>query len=373
MNSVMKISAEDDDLNFIEEWMKISRNYCTVDPDFCDDSSLQTDENHDWTEDLKLFSEEKVATVQSFLRELKDYTTEEEIESVNWQKYNYEQSKAIRFIREKYNNNETYHLIITGGPGTGKSEVIKGIRCIYKPHELLVTATTGVAVANIHATTIHSELQLPVRSLRNHALKGVAAKNLQIKLKGVKCIIVDEYSFIGQKTLAWLHKRCVTGTGSETNASFGNISIILVGDIWQLPPVGDTPLWIRPVPTKTSASRIEGYILYREAFKQCVYLTKNERIQKGMSDKAKKKAEDFETMLGKLKIGDVQLEDYKKLFVPYFKGNHPQEKEERFKNCIRLFPTNEKRSSYNNKKLKELRTPVARIKAEHIPKTKGKN
>ena len=364
----------DDNLNFNEEWMKISKNFGTVDAkDYEDDISLQTDENNDWTQDIHLFREEDVQCLQSWLKELKDYEPPVTKEYVNWQKYNVKQSKCIKFVKEKYDNNETYHLILTGGPGTGKSEVIKGIKAIYQPHELLVTATTGVAAANINATTIHSELRLPVKSLRNHPLDKDAAKKLQAKLKGVKCIIVDEFSFMGQKTLAWLHKRCVTATGSAYDVAFGNISIILVGDIWQLPPVAAKALWKQPSLIKPPhALCIEGYVLYKHTFKACVYLTKNERIQEGMTDKAKKKAEDFATVLEKLKTGDVEFEDYNKLFVPYFKGNHPQGKQDNFKNCIRLFATNVKRRSYNNKKLKELRTPVARIKAEHSPKTKGR-
>ena len=273
-------------------------------------------------------------------------------------------------MKEKYDNNETYHLILTGGPGTGKSEVIKGIKAIYQPHELLVTATTGVAAANIHASTVYSELGLPVKSLRNHPLDKDAAKKLQQKLKGVKCIIVDEFSFMGQKTLAWLHKRCVTATGSAHDVPFGNMSIILVGDIWQLPPVAAKALWKQPNPKKPLC--MEGYVLYKHTFKACVYLTKNERIQEGMTDKEKQAAQKFATILAQLKCGQVSFKQYQSL-VPYFTVNNPTKKNDnKWNNCIRLFATNEKRRSYNIQKLKELRTPVARIAATHFPVARRK-
>jgi len=49
--------------------------------------------------------------------------------------------------------------------------------------------------------------------------------------------------------LSWIDKRCRQGTG-VVDKPFGGISIILVGDIAQFPPVGDKVLYHR----KTSGS-----------------------------------------------------------------------------------------------------------------------
>ena len=53
-------------------------------------------------------------------------------------------------------------------------------------------------------------------------------------------IIIDEFSVIGQKMLSWIDSRCRQGKALE-HLPFGGISVILVGDIAQLPPVLDKP------------------------------------------------------------------------------------------------------------------------------------
>ena len=55
-------------------------------------------------------------------------------------------------------------------------------------------------------------------------------------------MLIDEYSMLGQTLLGWIDKRCRQATGQQDEV-FGNISIILIGDPAQLPPVADKPLY----------------------------------------------------------------------------------------------------------------------------------
>ena len=71
---------------------------------------------------------------------------------------------------------------------------------------------------------------------------------LQDDLNGIKCLIIDEYSVIGQKMFGWNDRRLRQATGL-TALPFGGISIVLVGDGEQLPPVSDQ-LTIVPQQTK---------------------------------------------------------------------------------------------------------------------------
>ena len=65
---------------------------------------------------------------------------------------------------------------------------------------------------------------------KNSPLKGPSLDRLQEDLNGVKYIIIDEYSVIGQKLFAWISRCCKLATGKATVPS-GGISIILVGDV----------------------------------------------------------------------------------------------------------------------------------------------
>ena len=61
---------------------------------------------------------------------------------------------------------------------------------------------------------------------------------MQHDLDGVEYLIIDEFSVVGQKMFAWINRRCKQATGNLT-IPFGGMSIILVGDIAELPPVTD--------------------------------------------------------------------------------------------------------------------------------------
>ena len=65
---------------------------------------------------------------------------------------------------------------------------------------------------------------------------------LQTNLENVQYLIIDEYSFVGHSLLGWIDSCCRQAT-VRTDTTFGGISGILVGDIAQLPPVGEKPLY----------------------------------------------------------------------------------------------------------------------------------
>ena len=64
----------------------------------------------------------------------------------------------------------------------------------------------------------------------------------QDNLNSVAYLIIGEYSFVGQNLFGWIDSRC-RQTSGKADEPFGGFSIILFGDIAQLPPVGDKPLY----------------------------------------------------------------------------------------------------------------------------------
>ena len=100
----------------------------------------------------------------------------------------------------------------------------------------------GIAAFNIKGTMLHSLLQLPIQGKRNGPLKSSSFAKLQHDLKEAKYLIIDEFSVIGQKMFGWINRYCKEATGCRT-VPFGGMSIILVGDIGQLPSISDQVIY----------------------------------------------------------------------------------------------------------------------------------
>lgn len=122
-------------------------------------------------------------------------------------------------------------LLITGGPGTGKTTVLNGILSLYQQMGLdcLLCAPTGRAAKRLtevtgrDASTIHRLLGVGIDP---HTGKLFFAKDESDPLKA-DAIIVDEMSMVDVQLL-----------GSLLQAVPGKARLILVGDPDQLPPVG---------------------------------------------------------------------------------------------------------------------------------------
>ncbi len=81
--------------------------------------------------------------------------------------------------------------------------------------------------------------------LNTKDFQGNALQRLQLDLKDIRYLVIDEMSMIGHRMLAWVDKRLRQATG-KLDQPMGGLSLILVGDLGQLPPVGDRPLYAPP-------------------------------------------------------------------------------------------------------------------------------
>lgn len=153
----------------------------------------------------------------------------EEMEKINKIKYNEQQKKAITKALEDN------LLVITGGPGTGKTTIIKAITELYQhinkisnykvTEKLALLAPTGRASkrmsesTNLPASTIHRFLKW------NKELDEFMIN--ENNKSDVELVIVDEVSMIDINLFNSLMK------GLKSN-----VKMILVGDYNQLPSVG---------------------------------------------------------------------------------------------------------------------------------------
>ncbi|PAA48170.1 hypothetical protein BOX15_Mlig000215g10, partial [Macrostomum lignano] len=109
---------------------------------------------------------------------------------------------------------------------------------------------------------------------------GVGKKSLmemQEQWKDVRYIFIDEFSMLGQRLLRKVDARLRELFPEHSKQSFGGRSVILIGDVFQLPPVLDTQLYVyNPNQKKHDILKSEGYKLYME-FKKVVHLTEQVR------------------------------------------------------------------------------------------------
>ena len=92
--------------------------------------------------------------------------------------------------------------------------------------------------------TLHSALLLGCSKYQNFQPLGHERLNtLRSKLSHLMLVIIDEVSMVGSNMLLEIHKRLQQIKGV---ADDGGVSILAVGDLYQLPPVGQ-PLLFSPV------------------------------------------------------------------------------------------------------------------------------
>ena len=151
---------------------------------------------------------------------------------------------------------EPYHVFLSGPGGVGKSHVIKLIHSdtlkllklsgTFEPDDVIVllTAPTGVAAFNIYGMTLHSALLLGRSKYSGfQPLSHDRLNTLRTKLSRLMLLIIDEVSMVGANMLLEIHKRLQQIKGMSDDAVFGGVSILAVGDLYQLPPVGQAPLF----------------------------------------------------------------------------------------------------------------------------------
>ncbi|XP_053402924.1 uncharacterized protein LOC123548901 [Mercenaria mercenaria] len=143
------------------------------------------------------------------------------------------------------------YTFLSGGAGVGKSVVIKALyHTLYRilnlkegenPDDIrvLLCAYTGKAAFNINGSTISSAFKQKYKQA-NQTLTCDALNTFRSKYKNLSVVIIDEISMVSNGMLNFINQRLQELKG--TRIPFGGVSVIVVGDLFQLKPVsGD---WI---------------------------------------------------------------------------------------------------------------------------------
>lgn len=143
---------------------------------------------------------------------------------------------AMNLFSEIENSNKTY--FITGKAGTGKSTFIHYFTKNTRK-DILLVAFTGIAAINIGGQTIHSFFRFPLRPLLPEDDGITIFKKFYQKrkiLEKVDTIIIDEVSMLRADILEGLDYS-LRKNGGNPNVPFGGKQLLLIGDIFQLPPI----------------------------------------------------------------------------------------------------------------------------------------
>lgn len=131
------------------------------------------------------------------------------------------------------------NVFLTGAPGAGKTYVLNQYinRAMRAGRRLAVTASTGIAASHIGGTTIHSWSGLGILdSLNNDDVKRLGGSDRLLKrYNSVDVLIIDEVSMLHGARLDMVNQLAKILRGNE--APFGGLQVILVGDLFQLPPI----------------------------------------------------------------------------------------------------------------------------------------
>ncbi len=123
-------------------------------------------------------------------------------------------------------------VFVTGGAGSGKSTLIDWLFGELE-WPAAVVAPTGIAALNVGGATIHSFFKLPPRLLEPNDVKRVTDRKLYEKLR---LLVIDEISMVRADVMDAVC-RFLEMNGPEPGKPLGGVQLLLVGDLFQLPPV----------------------------------------------------------------------------------------------------------------------------------------
>lgn len=218
--------------------------------------------------------------------------------------------KIVKLIKDGRN------LFITGGGGVGKSYMLEKLQEEFP--DLVVTSTTGISALNIGGQTIHSWSGMGICDKDVITLgKKLKENDNKQYLKEATLLAIDEISMLDATKFKYLDD--LLSIVRTNPKPFGGIQVILIGDFYQLPPVG----------MEWGATYCFNSPLWKKLNLETINLTKVHR----------QKDKKFVTALNHIRQGEITQQDLD-LLMSRNNVEPPME-------AVRLYATNDEADYYN--------------------------
>jgi hypothetical protein len=169
------------------------------------------------------------------------------------------QSNPTAAFVEQFINQTSQSIFLTGKAGTGKTTLLRKIMASTHKNAVIV-APTGIAALNAGGVTIHSFFQLPFAGFipefgaqpafsesvkfetKQTLLRHFTMNKTRLKMiRNIDLLIIDEVSMLRADLLDaidWTLRNI-----RRAHEPFGNVQVLFIGDLLQLPPVVKQEEW----------------------------------------------------------------------------------------------------------------------------------
>lgn len=254
-------------------------------------------------------------------------------------------------------NSTGSHIFLTGKAGTGKTTFLRSLG--ERTHKrFAIVAPTGIAALNAGGVTIHSMFQLPLGTfLPDRTPSGqfssdaniytqftlsrkhpISAAKKQV-LRSLDLLIIDEVSMLRADVLDAIDYR-MRSVRNNFSRAFGGVQVLMIGDLFQLPPIVKDHEWGLLKRYYHSAHFFEAKALQSEGF---VYIELDKIYRQ--SDQR------FIDLLNHLRENQATAEDIA-LLNSYYRPDGAQEE-----GIITLTTHNYKADEMNQAQLRRLNGP----------------
>jgi len=254
---------------------------------------------------------------------------------------NYLEDTFVRDLFTRIENSQE-NFFITGKAGTGKSTFLHYLARNSKKN-VVIAAYTGIAAINVGGTTLNSLLQIPFRPLlpRDEEITRFGKTNARrTVLANMDMLIIDEVSMVRADILEAVD-HSLRINGGDPFKPFGGKQIILIGDVFQLPPVVKTEQTEWDIFSEVYKT---PYFFSAPSFRFTTFnFVEFAKIHRQTD-------EQFKEVLNKIRVGNVSEEDLRIINKRVFGNYEPRPQDF----VLTLVTTNKLASEINDRKLKEI-------------------